>query len=134
MKKDIQVPKVEHIAVAIVPTDDNPNAEVWEVYLINYKDLPINNIIVNARGYGEIEGEQRKTSNLRYFIESLDAGNFVMVEPIQRALFELANEFWISFELNGKLLDKKYVFVSGSIHENHLVSVPILARQGVMIV
>ena len=55
------------------------------------------------------------------------------IEPIQTELFELTNEYWVSFMYNGHMYDKKYVFVKGSIDEMHFTTIPHLDRKGVMI-
>jgi hypothetical protein len=129
MKKDIPQHKVTDIGIAIVPYDET----FWEVYLINQKDSPLRNLLVSSRGYGERNGQPVSTTSLRYFFEHIDAQSAVKIEPIQNELFELANEYWISFQLDGYLYDKKYVFVNGSIHEDYMVQLPILETRGVLI-
>jgi hypothetical protein len=112
-----------------VPHDET----FWDVYLINQKNTPLNNLLVSSRGYGERDGEPISTTSLRYFFEHIPAQSAIKIEPIQSDLFELANEYWISFQLDGYLYDRKYVFVTGSIHEDYLVQVPILETRGVLI-
>jgi hypothetical protein len=120
MKEDIIIPKVEDMAVAIVPGDD---PEVWDVYLVNLKKDPIINVLVNSTGYGELNGEQVKTTTLRYYFEEI---------PGETAV-KIANEYWVSFVYNQLMYDKKYVFVSDSITRDNLSSVPFLRKKGVMI-
>ena len=69
MKKDIPNLKVEDLAIAIVPRD----AELWDTYIINLKEEPITNVLINSKGYGDREGELIKTSVLRHFFEKLDS-------------------------------------------------------------
>jgi hypothetical protein len=133
MKKDIPNLKVEDIAIAIVPPDLPSDEEMWDVYLINLKEGPISNVLINSRGYGEIEGEKMRTSILRHFFEEIGPLEAVKIEPIQTRLFGLNNEYWISFVYDDYMYDKKYVFVHGSIAESHFTTIPFVGRKGVMI-
>lgn len=69
MKRDIPVYKVEDLVVAIAPREGRivEEEELWDVYLINLKDEPINSVLVNSRGYGDINGERMRTTILRHF-------------------------------------------------------------------
>lgn len=134
MKKDIPNHKVENLAIAIVPRievdDEN---ELWDTFIINLKNEPIKSVLINSRGYGEIEGEKMKTTVLRHFFEEIEANSFAQIEPIQTKLFDLTNEYWVSFVFDDYMYDKKYVFVKGSITETNFTSIPIVNRKGVMI-
>ena len=81
MKQDISFDPVEGVSIAVVPTDDvaGPEARtVWQVYLLNHNDFALENVIVNANGYGEnADGEKIRTSTLRYL--------FPEVAPHRRA-------------------------------------------------
>ena len=135
MKKDIPQHKVADLAIAILPRMENgiPDEELWDVYVINMKDDAIENVLVNSRGYGELEGEQMRTTILRHFFNEIGPNEAMLLEPIQTKLFDLANEFWISFTYNGYMYDKKYVFVRGSIAEENFTTIPLIDRKGVMI-
>jgi hypothetical protein len=56
----------------------------------------------------------------------------VPIEPIQPSLFQLTNEFWVSFVHEEYMYDKKYVFEKGTIHESKLTDIPFSDRQGVI--
>jgi hypothetical protein len=133
MKKDIPIKKVEDVIIAIIPEDDNVDSEMWQVYIVNTKDQPLRDVLIASIGYGEIEGESLRTSTLRYFFDELPANEAVLVEPIMRKLFTLANEYWISFSLEGYMYDKKYIFVPGSLEPDFFSHIPLLDRAGVMI-
>lgn len=135
LKKDILIRKVEDVAVAIVPRlpHEEDHEEFWDSWLINLKEAPIHSVLVNARGYGEIDGEKRQTSTLRYFWEVIEPKQAVKIEPVQKAVMSLANEYWISFSFEDYLYDKKYVFVPGSLEPIHFTDIPFLDRKGVMI-
>ena len=129
MKSDIPQLKVEGLAIAIVPRDE----ELWDSYILNLKEDAINNVLINSKGYGELNGESMKTSILRHFFERLEANSATKIEPIQTDLFALTNEYWVSFNYQGHMYDKKYVFVKGSINEPYFTNIPFIQKQGVMI-
>lgn len=135
MKKDIPEYKVEQLAIAVVPRVENgiEDKEMWDVWVINLKNEPIENVLINSRGYGEIEGEPMKTTILRHFFNQIGPHQAHLIEPIQTKLFDIANEYWISFTYDGYMYDKKYVFVRGSIAEENFTRIPLLERKGVMI-
>lgn len=130
MKKDILIPKVEDLAIAIIPGEED---DLWDVYLLNFKASPLSTVLINSTGYGELEGEKVKTTTLRHFFEEIPPQSYTLIEPIQDKLFSLANEYWVSFVIDELMYDKKYVFVHGSISKDHFTTVPFLDKKGVMI-
>lgn len=134
MKKDIPQLKVEDVAIAIVPRNNGiTDEELWDTYLVNMKDTTIKSVLINSKGYGSIEGEKMRTTVLRHFFEEVGPTQVVMIEPIQKKLFGLTNEYWVSFLYDDYMYDKKYVFVRGSINEMNFTKIPYLDRKGVMI-
>ena len=136
MKKDIPKFKVEDIAIAVVPREAPDGAmdeELWDTYLINLKEESITTVLVNSRGYGNINGEKIKTTVLRHYFEEIGPLRVVKIEPIQTKVFSLTNEYWVSFIQDDYMYDKKYVFVKGSIARRNFTSIPFLNRKGVMI-
>lgn len=132
MKKDIPDLKVEDIALAIVPREDEEE-DLWDSYLINLKDTAIESVLINSKGYGQVDGEDVKTTVLRHFFEEIGPLRCILIEPIQTKLFDLTNEYWVSFVQNDYMFDKKYVFVRGSIAEENFTTIPFINRKGVMI-
>ena len=133
MRKDIVVPKVEDIALAVVKELNELNEEKWYVYLLNLKGETIEGVLVSSKGYGKVNGEDVKTSQLRHFLDTLPPKTFKKVELIQENLFGLSNQYWVSFYLNKQMYDKKYVFLAESITEKNFTEIPLLGLQGVMI-
>ena len=129
MKKDIHIPKVEDVGIAIVPEEDNS----WYVYLINLKDTPLDTVLVVSKGYGTVEDRQVKTSILRHLFETIPSREYVKVELLEKKLHVLSNEFWVSFWHQGTMYDKKYVFVTDSLSEQHFTKVPLVNKMGVLI-
>ncbi len=131
MKKDIQFPKVEDVAVAVVPAEDSSG--VWEVYLIHMANRVLENVMITSSGYGEKDGRKVETSKMRHRLGTLEGQKAVAIESIIEEVFAITNEFWVSFWCNNQLFDRKYIFVSGSIHPNNFTEVPLLGRKGVVI-
>jgi len=133
MRKDIHAPKVEGIAMAVVREADEEGDDGWFVYLINQNDTTMENVLVSSRGYGELEGESRKTSELRHFMQELAPKSWAKIERIVEDVFALSNQYWLSFYIGTTLHDKKYIFLAGSIEEDNFTTVPLLNKRGVMI-
>lgn len=124
MKKDINPPKMENIAVAIAKEKDNLMNDVWNVYLFNLTDEKIEGVLVRSNGYGEIDGKKVKTSELRHMFEEVQPLDSVLVEPFMEEMRAVTNQFWVSCWMNGVLTDKKFIFVIGSIDERNMVPLP----------
>ncbi|MBL4649349.1 MAG: hypothetical protein JKY03_06415 [Aureispira sp.] len=131
MKKDILIKKVTDIAIAIIPDEKDKN--FGDVYFLNLKEIDLKSVFITSRGYGEIDGEKVETSQLRYSYELVGAKTAIKIEPIDAKLFQLANEYWISFNLDGFMYDKKYVFVPGSFIKENFTNVPLINKKGIMI-
>ncbi len=132
MKKDIELTPVEDIVMAVV-LEEEDGQNVWNVFLVNLHIVPITNVIVASKGYGEVNGEAKKTSTLRHFFEEIPPLEYTRVEPIMADTFGLANEFWVSFYIDGKIYDKQYVFLPETINEKNFTKIPLLNVEGVMI-
>lgn len=136
MKKDIEIPKVEGISVAVVKELNQEKTEtIFNVYLINQKPVVITNVLVSSKGYGENEatGDKISTSVLRHFIGDIAANSFAKIEPIMEDLFGINNEYWVSFFEGDQLFDKKFIFLAETILEKNMVTVPVLHLKGVVI-
>ncbi len=135
MKKDIPNLKVEDIGIAIIPPSNGQvKAELWDCVLINLKEETITDVLIASTGYGQSNGKDCKTTTLRHFYNEVGPLQVMPIEPIQRKLFSLTNEFWVSFRLNGDRYDKKYIFVEGSITETNFTKIPFLDKKGVLII
>jgi hypothetical protein len=132
MKKDIDFTPVEGVAIAIAATGDTPGERTWNVYLINNNNVALDNVFVTSKGYGIIENEEIKTSVLRHMFERVEPKSFVQVELIDPSVFKLNNEYWVSYYIDGKIYDKRFVFVPDSITEDHLIDISMLQMQGVL--
>lgn len=133
MKKDIPQHKVEDVAIAVVPRENDLDDELWDSYIINLREDPIQGVLINSKGYGELNGEQIKTTVLRHFFEEISGNTYLQIEPIQTKLFDITNEYWVSFKYQDYMYDKKYVFVKGSLSKINFTEIPLIGRKGIMI-
>ncbi len=124
MKKDIDPPTMENVAVAVAKEKDNLMNDIWNVYLFNLNDIKIEGVLVRSNGYGEINGEKVKTSELRHMFEEVSPLDSVLVEPFMEEMRAVTNQFWVSCWIDGVLTDKKFIFVVGSIDERYMVPLP----------
>ena len=120
------------MAVAIVP-EIIEGENGWMVYLVNLKNSLLENVLVSSKGYGEIGNKNLRTSELRHYIEKLEAHQYSKIEPIMEDVFGLANEFWVSFFLKKDMYDKKYIFLPETISKENFTTIPYLNKKGVMI-
>ncbi len=136
MKKDIEVPKVEGISVAIVKEwNEEHSHEIFNVYLLNLKDEAIQNVLVSSKGYGidGLTGEKIGTSTLRHSLGEVKAKSAMKIEPIVEEVFGINNEYWVSFFAADQLFDKKFIFLAETVIEANMVTIPLLALKGVII-
>lgn len=133
MKEDLSENIVENITIAIVMESATPEAKTWNVYLLNLKDELIETVLISSKGYGEKDGKQVKTSVLRHSIGDVSPKSFALIELIDEQVFGLTNEFWLSYYINGRIYDKKFIFVPESIVDSNLSRIPLLNKPGVMI-
>lgn len=132
MKKDIDFPEVEHVGVCAVP-DEKEGLKVWNVHIINTRNVAIENVMVASRGYGKKDEKEVKTSQIRQFFEQIDANDHRQVEIIPEDLVGLNNQFWVSFYCEGKLYDKKFIFVPDSLLPENMIDLPVINSKGILI-
>ena len=129
MKKDIQIPEVSGVEIAVVyeynalyKTDD------WNIYIINNKNVDLEMIVIVSQGFSET----KTTSLLRKKLETLPANSFAKVEYIQPELFVLNNRFQVSFFENNQLKDKTFLFEKNSIKEGRLRMISEIKKRGIL--
>ncbi|WP_158730344.1 MULTISPECIES: hypothetical protein [unclassified Flavobacterium] len=134
MKKDIIIPEVENVFFAAVHEwSDDFMEKVWYAYLVNDSDYLIESVMVVSKAFGTIDGEMKKTSLLRHAFIEVPAVSVVKVEMIEKSVLALNNEFMLTFFMDGKLYDKKFIFKANSINETEVEEVPILFVDGVIV-
>jgi hypothetical protein len=133
MIKDLPPNVVKDIAVAVALEGENPESKIWYVYLINLKNVPLENVLVTSKGYGEKDGKQVKTSILRHSFPLIDANSYKLIEPIDEQTFGLNNEYWLSYYIGREIFDKKFIFLPESIVDDNFIKLPVVNKPGVMI-
>ncbi|WP_298542275.1 hypothetical protein [uncultured Aquimarina sp.] len=130
MRKDIEIPIVENVYIAVVKEwNDEFGGHDWNSYIINDQEIPIEMVFVVTKGYNT----EKKTSLLRHGIGTVDAKSSAKIEMIQEELFVMNNEFSVTFFAEGKLFDKKYIFRKNTINENAFRDLPVMEQRGVLV-
>lgn len=132
MKKDIEIPRVENVTLAVAREKNLLDQYEWKVYLINNNSFPIENTLVASKGYGEKNGETQRTSTLRHFLDIVPAQGTAVIEPIDPSVFHMNNEYWVSYYVDTKIYDKKFVFVPDTICDANIILVKELQLEGVL--
>jgi hypothetical protein len=132
MIKDINIPEVKNVTLAVARNSSIGESPEWKVFLINNNDFPIENTLVASKGYGEKNGEQQKTSVLRHYLETVPPHTAALIEPIDPGVFHLTNEYWVSYYVGREIFDKRFVFVPDAICEENLSFIKELEMEGVL--
>jgi hypothetical protein len=133
MLKDIKLENNANVGVAIVKELNDDLEVVWNVFVVNLGDEKVVNIFTTCKGYGTINGEQKETSVMRYFLDDIDPQTAIKVEPINPDLFQLNNEYFVVFYQDGNMVDKKLTFAANTINDDNLVQVPVLDCLGILL-
>ena len=133
MIKDLPENIITDVGVAAVLLSDEPETMKWGVYLLNFKDVPLENVVIRSTGYGLKDNEEVKTSVFRHFFEEVSAQSYKAIEAIDPAVFGLTNEYWVSFYIGNVMYDKKYYFLPESIVDTNITRIPLLDKPGIMI-
>jgi hypothetical protein len=132
MIKDIAIPDVKNVTIAVAREKNILHQNEWKVYLINSNSFPIENTLVASKGYGEKDGEAQRTSTLRHFLQTVPANGFTVIEPLDEKVLHLNNEYWVSYYVGNQIYDKRFVFVPDSICEANLTFIKELEMEGVL--
>jgi len=129
MKKDLQIPLVSGVEIAMVyeynelyKTDD------WNVYIINNNSVDMEMIVIVSQGFSKT----KKSTLLRKKLDNLPANSFAKIEFVQPELFVLNNRFQVSFFENNQLKDKTFLFKQNTIKEGSLRMIPEIKKRGIL--
>lgn len=129
MKKDIQIPEVTNVEMAVVyEYNDIYKTNDWNVYLINNKSVDLEMVVIVSQGFSET----KTTSLLRKKVEKLPANSFAKIELIQPELFKLNNRFQVTFFEGNTLFEKTFIFKENSIKEGALRMIDEIKKRGVL--
>ncbi len=129
MKKDIEIPEVKGVYVAAV-YEQHPEYKTmdWNAYIINDRQEPLEMILIVSSG----SNEKKITPPMRHSIKVLPAKYFAKIEFLQEKLLQLENKFAVTFFADGKMYERTFTFVNGSIKESALSSIPIMNLPGIL--
>ena len=130
MKKDIQIPKVEGVYIAVVyEYNDIYKTNDWNAYIINDKEVDLEMVLIVTSGYNE----EKITSTFRKKLEVLPKKSYSKIELMQEDLFALNNTFKVSFFEGNKMFDKTYLFRKNTINLKALQPIPLMEVRGVLV-
>ncbi len=129
MKKDIHIPEVKDVYIAVVH-DYNDDYKVydWNAYIINDKAVDLEMVIIVTKGYSEA----KKTATFRKKIEVLPAKSFAKIELLLDDVLAITNRFDVSFFENNSVFEKSFEFRKNTINENALQNIPLMDVKGVL--
>ena len=129
MKKDIQIPEVTNVAMAIVLEYNSIyKMEDWNVYLINNKNVDLELVVIVSQGFSDT----KTTSLFRKKIDVLPANSFAKVELLQPDLLKLDNRFQVTFFEKNTLFEKTFIFEANSVSDDKLSLINELNKRGVL--
>ncbi|MBD0823180.1 MULTISPECIES: hypothetical protein [Aestuariibaculum] len=130
MKKDIEIPKVEDVYVAIVNEyNDIYKTQDWNAYIINDKEVDLDVVLIVTNGYND----EKITSVFRKKLDKLPAKSYAKIELMQEALFALNNQFKVTFFEGNQMFEKTYLFRKNTINLKALQPVPLMKVKGVVV-
>ena len=130
MRKDIQVPEVTEVYVAVVQeVHPEYKTEDWNAYIINNKDVDLDTVLIVSRGYSE----DKVTPVMRHTIKLLPARSYAKIEFMQNDVLSLNNEFKVTFFEGNQMLDKTYLFRKNTINSKALQAIPLMQLKGVLV-
>ncbi|WOD45176.1 hypothetical protein [Hwangdonia lutea] len=130
MKKDIQIPEVKNVYIAIVNEyNDIYKTHDWNAYIINDKEVDLEMVLIVTSGYSK----DKTTSIFRKKLDKLPKKSYAKIELMQEDLFELNNTFKVSFFEGNTMFDKTYLFRKNTINLKALQPVPLMEVKGVLV-
>ena len=133
MKQDIPFEPVVGVSIAIVPDADatgEGDQPTWQVFLLNNNDFALSTVLIASEGYGtQPDGQVVRTTTLRYHFPEIEPHSATPVELIDPAVFHLTNQYWVSYYQEGRIFDKKFLFVPDSITPDNFSRLDLLGGQ-----
>ena len=129
MKKDIHIPEVKDVYIAVVHEyNDTYKVNDWNAYIINDKSVDLEMVIIVTKGYSD----DKKTATFRKKIEVLPAKGYAKIEMLLEDVLSINNLFNVSFFEDNTLFEKSFVFRKNTINENVLQQIPLMKLKGVL--
>ena len=129
MKKDIHIPEVKDVYIAVVHEyNDTYKVYDWNAYIINDKSVDLEMVIIVTKGYSE----DKKTATFRKKIEALPAKSYAKIEMLLEDVLSINNLFNVSFFEDNKLFEKAFEFRKNTINEKAFQEIPLMNLKGVL--
>lgn len=130
MKKDIHIPKVQDVYIAVVNEfNDIYKTQDWNAYIINDKNVDLEVVLIVTSGYSN----DKTTSVFRKKLDVLPKKSYAKIELMPEELFAINNEFKVTFFKGNTMYDKTYLFRKNTINKNALQSIPLMDVKGVLV-
>ncbi len=130
MKKDIEIPRVENLFLAITKEYNTLfKTHEYYAYLMNEKESDLEMVLIVSKGFDSHD----VTSQMRHKIENLPAKSVAKIELIQEEVLKLNNEFKVTFFEKNKMFDKNFIVKKGMLKEGSLRMIKKLNKKGIII-
>jgi len=130
VKKDINIPKVENVYVAVINEyNDIYKTNDWNAYIINDKNVDLDMVLIVVNGYVET----KVTSTMRHKLDKLPAKSYAKIEFMQEDVLQLNNEFKVTFFEGNSMFDKTYLFRKNTINAKAFQNIPLMNKKGVLV-
>ena len=130
MKKDIKIPEVKDVHVAVVQEQHiEYKTQDWNAYIINNTDKDLETVLIVSQGYSD----KKMTPPMRHTLTKLPARSYAKIEYLQEKVLELNNEFKITFFEGNQMFDKSYLFRKNTINTKALQTIPLMQLKGVLV-
>lgn len=130
MKKDINIPEVKDVHVAVVQEEHIEYKTLdWNAYIINNSDKDLDTVLIVSQG----KSETKMTPPMRHTLAKLPARSYAKIEFIQEKVLELNNSFKVTFFEGNQMFDKTYLFRKNTINAKALQAIPLMQLKGVLV-
>ena len=130
MKKDITIPEVKNVYVAIVNEfNEVYKTQDWNAYIINDKDVDLDVVLIVTNGFSE----DKITSTFRKKLDKLPKKSYAKIELMQEDLFALNNQFKVTYFEGNRMFDKTYIFKKNTINLKALQSIPLMGVKWILV-
>lgn len=135
MRKDIEIPTVEGVEIAaVLEWNEEFMQNTWYAYLFNNTDKDMEAILIVSQASGIIDGQERATGSFRHAFPKLAPKESQKIELFDEAVFQLNNQFFLTYFTDAKLHDKAFTFLADTISEDKLIELKNSDKKGVLAV
>ena len=130
MKKDIEIPKVKDVHIAVVQEEHIEYKTLdWNAYIINNSDLDLDTVLIVSQG----KSETKMTPPMRHTIATLPARSYAKIEYMQEQVLALNNTFKVTFFEGNRMFDQTYLFRKNTINTKALQPLPLMQLKGILV-